>query len=555
MGIRVVANLDAATLETGRVQSVNDLRPRGFKPLVSGDSTVLDLFLTGASGPLNIQDYSVVRLGIGGINARPTGGTYTFDALASPLAYNHDAAALQTAVTAEVAACTVEALGPFVFKVTFDANGAQTLPTVDMTNLAPPSSVSVKRLVEGDGSTQEVWLWRIFRNPIVLTEDWDNLGDDGLRGSLNMGTEGVYRLLAEAGNGVAESTIELELTDTDGDITTVFQIPVEIRGEVIGDGVPAIASFGSYVTTGDLDSRFATANVLWVSKSGNDSTGARGRFDLPYLTVGAAETAAQSGDVIRVLQGSYTSETIRGKDGVFYDFMEGSIGPQIEVSTAITIKGRGLCERLYCDNAGAVIDMPKMDTVTDSIVVSGKIVCRNVGGQAEAFDEEQNGSPCILECNNASFFYSGLLGFLTIRNANQSYDGALLPIAIESSGSITIENSRHEFTGENGNSFVVDLRANWSGKLIAKNCTFVATNAGTDGATKGINYGTGVTGQVQLINCSIITAQNGTGTAKSIDAPSAQSVIIQGTLNQTHAEDSDITFVGGTAITNTNFDG
>jgi hypothetical protein len=319
--------------------------------------------------------------------------------------------------------------------------------------------------------------------------------------------------------------------------------------------VPAIAAFGNYVTTGDLNSRFATANVLWVSKSGNDSTGARGRFDLPYLTVGAAQSAAQSGDVIRTLQGDYSSETIGGKDGVFYDFMEGSIGPQIEVSTAITIKGRGLCERLYCGNAGAVIDMPKMDTVTDSIVVSGKIVCGNVGGQAEAFDEEQNGSPCILECNNASFFYSGLLGFLTIRNANQSYDGALglLSIVIESSGSITVENSRHEFTGENG--VVINILNNWSGKLIAKNCTFVATNAGTDGATKGINYGTGVTGTVQLINCSIITAQNGSGTAKSIDAPSAQSVIIQGTLNQTHAEDSDITFVGGSAITNTNFDG
>ncbi len=611
MGIRVVANLDAATLETGRVQSVNDLRPRGFKPLVSGDSTVLDLFLTGASGPLNIQDYSVVRLGIGGINARPTGGSYTFESLASPLDYDHDASDLQTAVTAEVAACTVEALGSFVFKVTFTANGAQTLPTVDMTNLAPPSSVSVKRLVDGDGSTKEVWLWRIFRNPIVLTESWDNLGDDGLRGSLNMGTEGVYRLLAEAGNGVAESTIELELTDSDGDITTVFQIPVEIRGEVIGDGVPAIAAFGNYVTTSDLNGRFATANVLWVSKSGNNSTGARGRFDLPYLTVGAAQTAASSGDTIIVLPGDYSAETtLGGKDGVTYQGLDGAILPAFNVTTAITIKGRGLCQSLTCNNAGAVIDMPEMDTVASiSCFDGGTLTAGNAGTSISCFGGTLTAGNAgtsifcdggtltagnagtsiscgggILTAGNAGTFIScggGILtagnvgtsiscfggtltagnagtfiscegGIVTIRNADQSHNGTTFaPINLQSSGSLIIENSRHESTEENG--AVINLSNSWSGSLKIFNSRLKATNAGTDGGTIGIKYGTGVTGSVQLDGVLIETAEDGSGTAKSIDAPSAQDVLIGSPLKVTHDVDADVTLTGGSSIINTNF--
>jgi hypothetical protein len=290
-----------------------------------------------------------------------------------------------------------------------------------------------------------------------------------------------------------------------------------------------------------------TANIIWVSKSGNDSTGARGRFDLPYLTVGAAQTDAQSGDVIRVLQGSYASETIGGKDGVFYDFMEGSIGPAFNVNTAITIKGRGLCQSLTCGNAGAVIDMPDMDTVASIFCQGGTLTAGNAG----TFIACQGGT---LTAGNAGTFIFCDDGTVTIRNANQSHDGTTnKPIRLSSSGSLTIENSRHESTEENG--AVIDLDNNWSGSLKIFNSRLKATNAGTDGGTKGINYGTGVTGEVQLINCSIITAQNGTGTAKSIDAPSAQSVIIQGSLNQTHAEDSDITFVGGSAITNTNFDG
>jgi hypothetical protein len=291
----------------------------------------------------------------------------------------------------------------------------------------------------------------------------------------------------------------------------------------------------------------ATANVLWVSKSGNDSTGARGRFDLPYLTVGAAQTAASSGDTIIVLPGDYSGETeLGGKDGVTYQGMDGAILPAFNVTTAITIKGSGLCQSLTCDNAGAVIDMPDMDTVSFIECLGGTLTAGNAGTIIECLGG-------TITAGNAGTYIFCEGGTLTIRNADQSHDGTTLaPIGLSSSGSLTIENSRHESTELNG--VVIGIANNWSGSLKIFNSRLKATNAGTDGATKGINYGTGVTGSVQLINCSIITAQNGSGTAKSIDAPSAQDVVIQGTLNQTHDKDSDITFVGGSAITNTNFE-
>lgn len=277
-------------------------------------------------------------------------------------------------------------------------------------------------------------------------------------------------------------------------------------------------------------SPLATANVLWVSKSGNDSTGTRGRFDLPFLTVTAAETAAQSGDVIRTLQGDYSAETIGGKDGVFYDFMEGSIGPAINVTTAITVKGRGLCQRLICGNVGAVMYMPGMDTVES-------IRCNN-GTQT---------------AGNAGTFINCLGGTQTIRLTDQSHDGTeFAPVYLSSSGNLNLYGNSSTSTESGGT--VVSIANNWSGKLFIDGVKLKATTVDTDEATTGITYGTGVTGKVTLKDVSLITAQNGSGTAKAIDAPSAQTVYVMGTLNTTHDVDADITLAGGAVVTNTNFE-
>jgi hypothetical protein len=65
-------------------------------------------------------------------------------------------------------------------------------------------------------------------------------------------------------------------------------------------------------------------NSLFVSKSGSDSSGARNREDLPYLTLSAAKAAAVSGDTIIVEAGTYSENNLL-KNGVNWHFMPGAI--------------------------------------------------------------------------------------------------------------------------------------------------------------------------------------------------------------------------------------
>ena len=64
-------------------------------------------------------------------------------------------------------------------------------------------------------------------------------------------------------------------------------------------------------------------NAVFVDAvNGNDSTGLRGRSDLPFLTLAAAKTAASSGDTITVRPGSYSGTNLL-KDGVNWYFYPG----------------------------------------------------------------------------------------------------------------------------------------------------------------------------------------------------------------------------------------
>lgn len=53
-----------------------------------------------------------------------------------------------------------------------------------------------------------------------------------------------------------------------------------------------------------------TANSLYVSKSGSDGTGTRGRIDKPFLTINAAKNVAQAGDTIFVGPGLYNENNL-----------------------------------------------------------------------------------------------------------------------------------------------------------------------------------------------------------------------------------------------------
>jgi len=366
MGLQIYGNIDAGSLLTGKVQSIDNLSASGIKNLVAGDGLEVELFLTSQTGIVNIQDYSV-RLSIGDLNARPTGGTWDLGSTTG-LAYNLSAGDLQTAIASESSANTTTELSPFVFKTVFTANGSQTIPTIDATSLTPNSTVSIVKLVEGDGSTQEQWLTRIFRNPIAFQDTWINFTKtgvgNGITGILGLGTPEIYDQFSESVTSFS-STMEMEITDTSGNAITIFQIPVTIGGEVTGAGITASPITPStFVTATDvnttIDSVTTQANSLFVSVDrGSDATGTRNSTTKPYRTFATALGDAVDGDAIFFLDGDFSSEG----DQTFTTRLDlylhhGVVLPNIikNGSSGLRIKGLGALQQLGDGTANPSVD-------------------------------------------------------------------------------------------------------------------------------------------------------------------------------------------------------
>jgi len=215
------------------------------------------------------------------------------------------------------AANTTTELSPFTFKTVFSANGAQTIPSIDATGLTPSSSVSITRLVTGDGSTKEQWLTRIFRNPLTLLDTFTNFTKtgvgEGIFGSISLGTPEIFDQFSSTITSFT-STMEMEITDTNGNVNTIFQIPVTIGSQVIGSGITVSSLTPSnFVTSTEvnttIDSVTTQANSVFVSADrGNDATGTRNSTTKPYATFAAALSNAVANDTVIVLDGDFTSE-------------------------------------------------------------------------------------------------------------------------------------------------------------------------------------------------------------------------------------------------------
>ena len=68
-----------------------------------------------------------------------------------------------------------------------------------------------------------------------------------------------------------------------------------------------------------------TTNIIYVSKSGNDTLGARHDLGKTFLTVEAAVAVAQAGDLIKIFPGTYTITSNIAKDGVSYYLEPGAV--------------------------------------------------------------------------------------------------------------------------------------------------------------------------------------------------------------------------------------
>ena len=291
---------NADTLGSARVISLTNSTQEPIKKFVAGDLRDLNLYFVDGSGSYIDVGLYTVRAGVGGINQRPTGGSWTFTHGGNDASFTFDesASSMESTLDAAPYSLGVSVTSPTtgIYIVKFDAVGAQTLPTSDSSALIPDSSVSVKRLVTGDGSTKEEWIVRLFETPWAYSESWSNISN-GKTGTLNFGTENLYKAFASA-NSLA-GYFEIELTDSGGNVSTVIQAPTTILGPVIGDGVAGVGSFASYITE-----TFETIISSVTGEDGNASTGTgKVTFRMPYAMTltsvrASVKTAPTGADII-----------------------------------------------------------------------------------------------------------------------------------------------------------------------------------------------------------------------------------------------------------------
>lgn len=239
----IYINIDSLDQKSAAVVSNTDLRSKPLQQIVAGTNTVINLYTTSNAGATNIQDYTTVRLGIGGVNEVPTSGSYTVTNSSGSATINYDdtASEVSTALSSIISQTfTVSEIAPQTFKIDFTNNGSVSVPTVDSSSLSPASTARFLIMVQGSASAPAQWLLKTNVNPIAYVDTFTNISSQGITGVLNTSTAGIYKELQS--QKFFKSTLEVEVVDSSSRIHTILQVPVGIKGEVVHNNTAAPAS-------------------------------------------------------------------------------------------------------------------------------------------------------------------------------------------------------------------------------------------------------------------------------------------------------------------------
>lgn len=174
-----------------------------------------------------------------------------------------------------------------------------------------------------------------------------------------------------------------------------------VAGETVTLALDAIGTAIGDLETGlaaeaVLRAAFNTSaeNMVFVSKAGNDATGARERADLPFLTLTAASTAANSGDTIYVLPGAYTPSGNIAKTGVNWFFEVGATATLSaatgalfsDAGGAIVCSINGYAAFTRSGSAGASTNVLRMTNASSSIHMECASITNAVATEGTAGD-------------------------------------------------------------------------------------------------------------------------------------------------------------------------
>lgn len=233
-----------------------NVRIIGIEPNIGGDPTRPWRYV---SLPTSMY------LGLGPVGAAPTLGTFTLTFGAdttSALAYNITAAALSTALNllaSITSAGGVAVTGPDggPYQIVFTSNGSRAAITGNADLLYPLSSIQVYEARAGDGSTPEIQVVVIDRQPAALAQTFTAIGSPGITvTTLQAGATGVpevQRVALDSDTHGGTFTLTFDGENTGAlpyNITaTALQTALQALTSVGANNLTVTGSFPEYVLT------------------------------------------------------------------------------------------------------------------------------------------------------------------------------------------------------------------------------------------------------------------------------------------------------------------
>ena len=288
---KLYINTAADSPTAAMVNSQDNLAAATLPDLVLHDTRDLELyFVDGAGGFTDLSGHTI-KAAIGFPGEAPTGGTFNLKmgigSLPSGTDVDFDATAaeIQTALGGSSVALVTGSSPQWTIK--WQANGAISSDN-SADNLTPDARVDVVDVVTGDSSTQAEQILILSRAEVVTQNTWSAI-TNGWSAALSLNTDKLVRLLA--GSASASATFEVEVTDGSGNRTTVLQVPVTLRAEVIKDATVVPQGTEEYYTKAQADGLF-----LKISQNLADGTAATMRINLGVSAANTPYTPAVSGD-------------------------------------------------------------------------------------------------------------------------------------------------------------------------------------------------------------------------------------------------------------------